>query len=59
MEEKTEAGDIFECTVGNLAAHSEATVTFSYVTQCDVIGSQVTLVYPCVLAPRYTPLDGT
>ena len=58
MEEKGDTGDIFECTVGNLPAQAEAVVTFSYVTKCDVLGSVVSLVYPCVLAPRYSSAAG-
>ena len=58
MEEKGDAGDIFECTVGNLPAHAQAEVTFTYVTQCHFQDDVATFVYPCVLAPRYSPSRG-
>ena len=56
MEEDDNKGDVFECKVGNLPPKTQAKVTFSYITQCQVTeGEQgtTTFTYPCVLGPRY------
>ena len=55
MEEDDEAGDVFECKVGNLPPHTQAQITFCYVTQLDFNTSgQVQFIYPCILRDRYS-----
>ena len=55
MEEDDEAGDVFECKVGNLPPHTQVEITFAYVQELEFSKKgEVEFVYPCILPERYT-----
>lgn len=56
LSESENAGDTFECKLGNLPANTVAKLTFSYVVELTVESDGViTFTLPTVLCPRYTP----
>ena len=54
MEEDDEAGDVFECKVGNLPPKTQVEIKFAYVQELEFTKQgEVQFVYPCILPQRY------
>lgn len=56
LAEDDNAGDIFECKLGNLPARETAILTMSYVVELSATPrGEMRFILPTVLNPRYFP----
>ena len=56
MKEDDKAGDIFQCTLGNLPPKTDAKISFSYVIELpQEPDGKIRFTLPTVLNPRYSP----
>ena len=58
LKEDDSAGDIFQCSLGNLPPKTEAKISFSYVKELpQEPDGKIRFTLPTVLNPRYSPGD--
>ena len=56
LKEDDTAGDIFQCTLGNLPPKTDAKISFSYVIELpQEPDGKIRFTLPTVLNPRYSP----
>ena len=56
LKEDDSAGDIFQCSLGNLPPKTEAKISFSYVIELpQEPDGKIRFTLPTVLNPRYSP----
>lgn len=60
LKEDDKAGDIFQCSLGNLPPKTDAQITFSYVIELpQEPDGRIRFTLPTVLNPRYSPDVGS